>query len=54
MNAPKKSRSTKETNAAERFVVECRIRVSMHQNTAITETMKRTRMKGGVIKLAFR
>jgi hypothetical protein len=54
MKAPKKRRSTKETNEAERLVVECRIRVSTHQKTAITETIKRTRMKGGVIMLALR
>jgi hypothetical protein len=46
--------SRKETKNEERLVAEKRIKVSMHQKTAITLTMKRTRMYGGVSVLALR
>jgi hypothetical protein len=39
-----KRRSTNDTKRAERLVAEKRIRVSMAQKTAMTLTMKMTRM----------
>lgn len=48
ISAPKNPKSTKDINAADRFVVERRIKVSNDQKIAITLTMKRISIKSGV------